>query len=85
MKIVIHYLAIAHAINKAVQSVDGYKLTPKVYMRANKHLKMFVGSRYTLIPKASADTSAIVEFANVEYYLYYDYNNKVYVCERYKM
>jgi hypothetical protein len=85
MKIVIHYLAIAHAINKAVQSVGDYKLTPKVYMRANKHLKMFVGIRYNLNVKASADTSAIVEFGNVDYYLYYDYNNKVYVCERYKM
>lgn len=85
MKIIVHYLAIAHAINKAVQSVEGYKLTPNVFKRANNHLKLFVDGRYRLIPKASADTTAIVEYCNVEYYLYYDYNNKVYVCEKYRI
>jgi len=85
MKIIVHYLAIAHAINKAVQECGNYRLAPNVFKRANSNLKLLVGGSYTLTLKASADTTAIVEFGNVKYYLYYDYINKVYVCEKFKL
>ena len=85
MKIIVHYLAIAHAINKAVQNEESYRLTPKVYRMANKHLKLFVNGKYHLNVKASADTTAIVEYCNVDYYLYYDYPTKKYVCEKFKL
>ena len=85
MKIIVHYLAIAHAINKAVQSEESYRLTPKVYQKVNKHLKLFVDGRYHLNVKASADTTAIVEYCNVQYYVYYDHLYNKYVCEKFKI
>lgn len=75
---------IAFALNRAIKMVGDYILTPKVYKCANSVLKMACGA-YCLDVLASADTTAIVLYKGIKYYVAYNHATQKYDCERFRL
>lgn len=72
---------IERAFNEVLRVKKDYNLCPPFYYNVETLLKLWCDGRYSLFIKAGTKDSCIVSHANRNYYVYYDYTTKQYICE----
>lgn len=69
------------AFNHATEKFNDNEITPRFIEWVNIYMKARFDGRYKVKFRAASNRSAIVEYQNRCYYLYYDWKQHIYVCE----
>lgn len=68
-------------LNDIIKGRSDNILCPAVWNILQSKLKQFLDGRYKIFVLAASNTSAIIKYQGVEYYIHYDYEKEKYIVK----